>query len=135
MNTENKAPTLPDPAIISGGMGVRISWWVMSRIVSMMGGLGVVSGTGLEIVYPRLLQDGDPGGHVRRAFSELARRQPALASDVWEIFDKYYIEGGRPPGAPYKHVPPCRLTRMENFRPGPDSFWEQIGRASCRERV
>lgn len=113
-----------DPEIISGGMGVRISWWVMSRIVSMMGGLGVVSGTGLEIVYPRLLQDGDPGGHVRRAFTELARRQPALAADVWEIFNKYYIEGGRAPGAPYKQVPVCRLTRMENFKPGPDSFWE-----------
>lgn len=125
MSTDHAAPVnLPDPAIISGGMGVRISWWVMSRIVSMMGGLGVVSGTGLEIVYPRLLQDGDPGGHVRRAFTELARRQPALTADIWEIFNKYYIEGGRAPGTPYKPVPPCRLTRVENFKPGPDSFWE-----------
>jgi len=125
VNTENAAP-LPktDPVLISGGMGVRISWWVMSRIVSMMGGLGVVSGTGLEVVYPRLLQDGDPGGHVRRAFTELTRRRPALAGPVWELFDKYYIEGGRAPGTPYKAVPPCRLTRIENFRPGPDSFWE-----------
>ncbi len=90
----------------------------------MMGGLGVVSGTALEIVYPRLLQDGDPGGNVRRAFTELARRHPALAAPVWELFDKYYIEGGRAPGTPYKPVSPCRLTRIENFRPGPDSFWE-----------
>mgnify|MGYP001618546061 FL=1 len=90
----------------------------------MMGGLGVVSGTALEIVYPRILQDGDPGGNVRRAFTELTRRQPALAGPVWELFDKYYIEGGRVPGTPYKPVPPCRLTRIENFRPGPDSFWE-----------
>lgn len=105
-------------------MGVRVSWWVMSRIVSMMGGLGVVSGTGLELVYPRLLQDGDPGGHVRRAFTELVRRQPALAGPVWELFDNYYIEGGRAPGSPYKQVPISRLARIENFRPGPDSFWE-----------
>ncbi|MCM2268177.1 MAG: hypothetical protein NDI60_10445 [Elusimicrobiales bacterium] len=125
MNTDQTPPyAAADPAIISGGMGVRISWWVMSRIVSMMGGLGVVSGTGLEIVYPRLLQDGDPGGHVRRAFTELARRQPALTADIWEIFNKYYIEGGRQPGTPYKPVPTCRLTRVENFKPGPDSFWE-----------
>jgi len=125
VSTDYKAPlTKADPDIISGGMGVRISWWVMSRIVAMMGGLGVVSGTGLEIVYPRLLQDGDPGGHVRRAFTELTRRQPALTADIWEIFNKYYIEGGRAPGAPYKPVPPCRLTRVENFKPGPDSFWE-----------
>ena len=125
MTTDQKPPSnTPDPALISGGMGVRISWWVMSRIVSMMGGLGVVSGTGLEIVYPRLLQDGDPGGNVRRAFTELARRQPALSADIWEIFNSYYIEGGRAPGTPYKSVPPCRLTRVENFKPGPDSFWE-----------
>lgn len=125
MNTEPENKTAyPDPEIISGGMGVRISWWVMSRIVSMMGGLGVVSGTGLEIVYPRLLQDGDPGGHVRRAFTELVRRQPALAAPVWELYDKYYIEGGRKPGTPYQPVPQCKLTRIENFRPGPDSFWE-----------
>lgn len=125
MNNENALASVPnDPSIISGGMGVRISWWVMSRIVSMMGGLGVVSGTGLEIVYPRLLQDGDPGGNVRRAFTELVRRQPSLAGPVWELYDKYYIEGGRPPGTPYKMVPPCRLTRIENFKPGPDSFWE-----------
>ncbi len=125
MNTENKSlPARPDPEIISGGMGVRISWWVMARIVSMMGGLGVVSGTALEIVYPRILQDGDPGGNVRRAFTELVRRQPALAGPVWELFNKYYIEGGRAKGTPYKPVTPCRLTRIENFRPGPDSFWE-----------
>lgn len=124
MNQNLPPAASSDPALIAGGMGVRISWWVMSRIVSMMGGLGVVSGTGLEIVYPRLLQDGDPGGHVRRAFTELVRRQPALAGPVWELFDKYYIEGGRPAGTPYKQVPPCRLTRIENFRPGPDSFWE-----------
>jgi len=125
MNTENNKPTTqPDPEIISGGMGVRISWWVMARIVSMMGGLGVVSGTALEIVYPRILQDGDPGGNVRRAFTELVRRQPSLAGPVWELFNKYYIEGGRAPGTPYKPVSPCRLTRIENFRPGPDSFWE-----------
>ncbi len=125
MSIENKNQTpVIDPELICGGMGVRISWWVMSKIVSMMGGLGVVSGTGLEIVYPRLLQDGDPGGHVRRAFTELVRLQPALAAPVWEIFDKYYIEGGRKPGTPYKPVPQCRLTRIENFRPGPDSFWE-----------
>ncbi|MDD5208726.1 MAG: hypothetical protein PHV36_05020 [Elusimicrobiales bacterium] len=125
MNIENKTPAArPDPEIISGGMGVRISWWVLARIVSMMGGLGVVSGTALEIVYPRILQDGDPGGNVRRAFTELVRRQPSLAGPVWELFNKYYIEGGRAPGTPYKPVSPCRLTRIENFKPGPDSFWE-----------
>jgi NAD(P)H-dependent flavin oxidoreductase YrpB (nitropropane dioxygenase family) len=125
VSADNKAqqPAQP-PSIISGGMGVRISWWGMSRIVSMLGGLGVVSGTALEIVYPRLLQDGDKDGHVRRAFNELARRQPAFAEGLRALYDKYYIEGGRRSGEPYKAVPFCRVSRVEGHRPGPDSYWE-----------
>jgi len=86
----------------------------------------VVSGTGLEVVYPRLLQDGDRDGHVRRAFGELARRQPNLASPLRKLLSKYYIEGGRRPGEPYKPVPICRLTRVDGFQ-GADSFWELSG--------
>lgn len=114
----------PDPALISGGMGVRISCWRLARIVSMMDGLGVVSGTGLELVYPRILQNGDPGGHTRRAFDELARRQPALAEPLRRLFDNYYIKGGKAAGKPYKPVPVWKLNRIEGYGRGPDSFWE-----------
>jgi NAD(P)H-dependent flavin oxidoreductase YrpB (nitropropane dioxygenase family) len=111
-----------DPAIITGGMGIWISCWVMSRIVSMMGGMGIVSGTALDIVYARLLQDGDPGGHVRRAFAELVRRQPALALPVNALIKEYFIEGGKPAGTPYKATPNGRVTRAGGTPAL--SFWE-----------
>ena len=71
-----------DPVLVSGGMGVNISCWRLARIVSMMGGLGVVSGTALESVYPRVLQNGDPGGNIRRAFNELSRCLPSLSESL-----------------------------------------------------
>jgi NAD(P)H-dependent flavin oxidoreductase YrpB (nitropropane dioxygenase family) len=111
--------------IITGGMGVNISCWLMARVVSMMGELGVVSGTALEVVYPRVLQNGDPGGHIRRAFAELSRRQPALAESLTRLLDKYYIEGGKPADKPYKAVPMGQLARVEGPA-GPDSFWEPL---------
>lgn len=49
------------PEIIQGGMGVHVSGHRLARTVAMDGGLGVVSGTGLDGVYARLLQDGDRG--------------------------------------------------------------------------
>lgn len=128
MNTENgdnASKARPDPMIISGGMGVHISCWLMARIVSMMGELGVVSGTALEVVYPRILQNGDPGGHVRRAFAELSRRQPALAGSITRLLDKYYIEGGKPADKPYKAVPTAKLARVSGPA-GPHSFWEPL---------
>ncbi len=115
----------PDPMIITGGMGVNISCWLMARIVSMMGELGVVSGTALEVVYPRGLQNGDPGGHVRRAFAELARRQPAFAESLTKLLDKYFIEGGKTADKPYKAVPMGKLVPVDGTA-GPDSFWEPL---------
>ena len=55
------------PLIIQGGMGVGVSSWRLANAVSRTGQLGVVSGSMLDTVMIRRLQDGDPGGHVRRA--------------------------------------------------------------------
>jgi len=58
--------------LIQGGMGVYVSNWRLARAVAMeQPGTtpGTVSGTALDIVYVRLLQLGDPGGHVRRALA------------------------------------------------------------------
>ena len=57
------------PPIIQGGMGVAISDWRLARAVSLRGQLGVVSGTAIETVVVRRLQDGDIGGHMRRAIA------------------------------------------------------------------
>ena len=88
------------PAIIQGGMGVAVSNWRLARAVSLSGQLGVVSGTGIDAVIVRRLQDGDIGGHVRRALSHFPL--PQLAD---EVLRRYFKPGGRQPGEPYKGVP------------------------------
>src|SRR5687768_14439056 len=52
------------PWIIQGGMGVGVSNWVLANAVSKRGQLGVVSGTCVDSILVRRLQDGDIGGHV-----------------------------------------------------------------------
>lgn len=84
------------PRVIQGGMGVAVSSWQLARRVSMAGGLGVVSGTGLDIVLARRLQDGDPDGDVRRALA--AFPVPEIAA---EILERYFVEGGKAADAPY----------------------------------
>jgi len=91
---------MTNPSIIQGGMGVAISNWRLARAVSQQGQLGVVSGTSLAIVQARLLQQGDPGGHLRRAFDHFP--WPAIAERVWAA---YFVPGGIPSGQPYRSVP------------------------------
>jgi len=88
------------PAIIQGGMGVGISCWRLARAVSQLGQLGVVSGTALDQVLARRLQDGDPGGHMRRGLDRFPF--PRMAERIWE---KYYIAGGKPESQPYMSLP------------------------------
>lgn len=88
------------PSIIQGGMGVAVSGWRLARAVSAAGHLGVVSGTAMDAVLARRLQDGDPGGHYRRALAHFPSR--AIAE---RVLDRYFVEGGRPEGSPYKPVP------------------------------
>jgi NAD(P)H-dependent flavin oxidoreductase YrpB (nitropropane dioxygenase family) len=91
----------PDlPMIIQGGMCVAVSNWQLARAVSMAGHLGVVSGTALDVVVARRLQDGDPGGHVRRALA--AFPVPEMAERVQGT---YFLPEGRPPGQAYRTVP------------------------------
>ena len=88
------------PVVIQGGMGVAVSSWQLARAVSRAGQLGVVSGTALDLVIARRLQDGDAGGHVRRALDSFP--VPAMAQRVRST---YFLEGGRTPGQPYRPVP------------------------------
>jgi nitronate monooxygenase len=88
------------PTIIQGGMGVGISSWRLARAVSHLGQLGVVSGTALDLVLARRLQDGDPGGHMRRGLDRFP--VPAMADRVWKNF---YIPGGKAEREPYRLLP------------------------------
>lgn len=85
------------PAIIQGGMGIAVSDWRLARAVSLAGQLGVISGTSIDTVLVRRLQDGDPGGDVRRAMA--AFPIPGVAE---EILEKYFLPNGREPGQHYK---------------------------------
>src|SRR5680860_647534 len=71
----------------------------MARAVSQAGQLGVVSGTALDVVIARRLQDGDADGDVRRALEQFP--VPAMAKRVLE---RHFREGGRTPGQPYAPV-------------------------------
>jgi NAD(P)H-dependent flavin oxidoreductase YrpB (nitropropane dioxygenase family) len=97
------APALP--TIIQGGMGVAVSDWALARAVSRTGQLGVVSGTALDVVCARRLQDGDPDGHVRRALSHFP--DAAMARRVMRA---YYVHGGNDPQVPYAAVPRFTVT-------------------------
>ena len=66
-DNRHKWPELP--VIIQGGMGIAVSDWHLARAVAKCGQLGVVSGTALDSVFVRRLQDGDIGGHLRRAMA------------------------------------------------------------------
>jgi nitronate monooxygenase len=88
------------PAIIQGGMGVGISSWRLAQAVSQLGQLGVVSGTALDQILARRLQDGDPGGHMRRGLDRFPF--PKMAERVWET---YYIPGGKPESQSYQSLP------------------------------
>lgn len=82
------------PKIIQGGMGVGVSDWRLARTVSSLGALGVVSGTALDILLVRRLEQGDQGGHVKRALA--AFPDQAVAE---RILAKYY----RPEGTAATH--------------------------------
>ncbi len=92
MNPADRLPT-----IIQGGMGVAVSNWQLARAVSIRGQLGVVSGTALDTVLVRRLQDADSGGHMRRAMAHFPI--PGVAE---EVLEKFFRADGRADGTPYR---------------------------------
>jgi len=86
--------------IIQGGMGVAVSNWRLARAVALCGQLGVVSGTGIDTVLVRRLQDGDLGGHMRRAMERFP-----FQDVVKEALRRYFLPDGRAPGRPYTRLP------------------------------
>jgi nitronate monooxygenase len=93
------------PKIIQGGMGVGVSNWRLANAVSKLGQLGVVSGTALDSLFVRRLNEGDPGGNVRRGLD--AFPFPEMAQRIW---DEYYIPGGKAATVPYA-LPPMHQRR------------------------
>ncbi|MDX9754279.1 MAG: nitronate monooxygenase [bacterium] len=110
---------MTEPIIIQGGMGAGVSNWTLANAVSRLGQLGVVSGTALDAVVARRLQDGDPGGHIKDALDHFPI--PDIAQ---RIYNRFFVKDGRAPHEPYKLSPvhsvkPSRflqeLTVVANF--------------------
>ena len=107
------------PRIIQGGMGVAVSGWRLANAVARTGELGVVSGSMLDTVFVRRLQNGDPGGHLRRAVAHFPI--PGVAD---EVLRRWFRAGGRSPDTPYRmlgmyrqhtSVARQRVTVLANF--------------------
>jgi NAD(P)H-dependent flavin oxidoreductase YrpB (nitropropane dioxygenase family) len=88
-------------------MGVAVSSWRLASAVARRGQLGVVSGTALDLVLARRLEDGDLDGSVRRAMA--AFPVPAI---VERVLKRHLRPGDRAAGVAYTPVP--RLS----MRPG-----------------
>lgn len=95
------------PKLIQGGMGVSVSNWCLARTIACKGHLGVVSGTALDCVMIRRLQQGDLGGHVRRAleafpFKAIARR----------VMERFFVRDGKGKDTPFENLsmPSLKMT-------------------------
>lgn len=88
------------PLIIQGGMGIGVSNWVLASAVAQRGHLGVVSGTCIDTVFVRRLQDGDLTCDVRRAMARFPLPDVSAAA-----LRNFFLPDGRAPGTPYKLLP------------------------------
>jgi nitronate monooxygenase len=101
-----KMDFLKNIKLIQGGMGVYVSNWRLAKAIAMAKPgvtAGTVSGTALDVVYVRLLQLGDPGGHIHRAFNAFDTQ---FGLEIGrKTYTKYFVAEGKPPGKPYKYGP------------------------------
>lgn len=88
------------PSIIQGGMGVNISSWQLANTCANAGAMGVVSGTAADAVMVRTLQNGDEGGHWRRALAHFPIQETAEF-----LIKRYFVEGGKEKDKPYRPHP------------------------------
>src|SRR5664279_677551 len=91
---------MSEPVVIQGGMGAGVSNWRLAQAVSRLGQLGLVSGTALDQIFARRLQDGDPDGHMRRGLAHFPF--PAMAERVWA---RYFNPAGRSASESYRKMP------------------------------
>ncbi len=101
----------PLPTVIQGGMGVGVSGWRLARAVGETGQMGVVSGTAIDVVHARVLEDGDPGGHLRRAYAHFP-----VAQVVERVLARWFSQDGRVPGQKYRNMPLADVDSPQDLR-------------------
>jgi nitronate monooxygenase len=100
MVSESRAASArKSPWLIQGGMGIAISGWPLARAVSQLGQLGVVSGTAIDSVFARRLQDNGVDGPLR----EVLDRFPDQL--VVQDASHRFASTKREPSAPYRNLP------------------------------
>jgi len=109
------------PPIIQGGMGISVSDWKLAKAVSKLGQIGTVSGTGINSVLVRRLQNGDPDESMRRALSYFPDQKI-----IQNILSQYFISGGKTSTSAYKRA------QMFNLK-GPLDLWQLTVAASFVE--
>jgi len=72
----------------------------LAKKVSMSGQLGTVSGVAFEKIFARMLQKGDPDGHLRRALSHFPFQEEAE-----RVLEAFFVEGGKPENEDFKVTP------------------------------
>ena len=85
-------------------MGIAVSSWKMAQAVSRAGELGVVSGTAIDSVIARRLQDGDADGSIRRTLKAYPDQE-----FVADALRRFFIEGGKAAETPYLLLPKMSL--------------------------
>lgn len=103
--------------LIQGGMGVYVSNWRLAKAVAIQKpGItaGTVSGTGLDVVYVRLLQLGDQGGHILRAFTAFDEQFGVEMGR--KFYQRYFINGGKNADDPFQYGPKPTVRLLDNSR-------------------
>ena len=90
-------------------MGIAVSSAELAREVSLSGQLGVISGTAIDSVVARRLQDGDADGSIRRAMSHFPNQ-----TVIEGLLFRYFVEGGKDPAKPYIDVPKLTLKPVQH---------------------
>ena len=89
----------PNPWLIQGGMGIAISGWPLARAVAREGQLGVVSGTAIDNVFARRLQDNGVDAELQDVLDGFPL-QSAVSAALSQFATKKRL-----PSAPYRVAP------------------------------
>ncbi len=92
-------------------MGIGLSHWCLAKAVSQLGALGVVSGTALDVVFVRRLQQGDPGGHMMRALRHFPKPEAMVPLGL-----EYYRPEGVAANERYRSCPMSTLDMSRKQR-------------------